>query len=212
MTAEDKRGAPVAARAADRARRLGLTSAIWNAGGIDDTIGLRTVIGELGGLAQELRMADLEPVAEALESAVEAIRCAEPFRRSAPPLQSGRRILVLDDTEVTGDLIAVALESIGCIVAVTSTLSDCIQRFIDFEPELILLEPTHPELEGMRSLDAFRKRLRASFVPVILFSASPEHELVRRAQHLEADGYLTKDHGIPQLVEKVAEILSEIVW
>src|SRR3990167_6217263 len=150
-----------------RSRRLALAGALWSAGGLEETIGLRTVQAELLGLAQETVQAGLQAVAEAIAGAAETLGWCSLLQHTQP-LQMGRRILVLDDNEVTSDLIAVALAGVGCVVSVSSTLSECIQRFVDFGPELILLEPAHPDIEAMPSLDAFRKRLKSSFVPVIL--------------------------------------------
>lgn len=199
-------------RATERSRRLALTQAIWSAGGLEDAIGLRTVQAELAGLAQELRVIAMEPLAEALDAAASSLSSVEALRGAPEPLPMGRRILVLDDSEVTCDLIAVALEGVGCVVAVTSTLSDCLQRFVEFEPELVLIEPEHPDFEGTITLDAFRKRLKSSFVPLILFSAESEGVLAQRAAQIQADGFLSKDQGIQEMVRKVDEILSEIVW
>jgi CheY-like chemotaxis protein len=199
-------------RAVERSRRLILTNAIWSAGGLEDAIGLRTIQAELTGLAQELRVVAMESLAEALDAAASSLSSTDALKNTPEPLPMGRRILVLDDSEVTCDLIAVALEGVGCLVTVCSTLSDALQRFVEFEPELVLIEPTHPDFGGTVSLESFRKRLKASFVPMILFSAETEATLAKRARELQADGFLTKDQGIPQMVRKVDEILSEIVW
>jgi CheY-like chemotaxis protein len=211
MTHDPKTNA-LSDRAVARSRRLTLTSAIWSAGGLEDTIGLRTIQAELVGLAQDLRIASMEPLAEALDAAAASLSSTSTLKSHPEPLPMGRRILVLDDSEVTGDLIAVALEGVGCVVAVTDTLADCIQRFVEFEPELVLIEPTHPDFEAGVSLEKFLERLKRSFIPVILFSAESEAKLAQRAVEIRADGFLTKDSGIPQMVQKVDEILSEIVW
>jgi CheY-like chemotaxis protein len=212
MSLPEPKASMLTERAAERSRRLILTGAIWSAGGLEDAIGLRTIQAELTGLAQELRVAAMGPLAEALDAAATSLSSTAALRTAPEPLPMGRRILVLDDSEVTCDLIAVALEGVGCVVTVTSTLADALQRFVEFEPELALIEPTHPDFGKTVSLESFRKRLKSSFIPMILFSAESEAALGKRAAELQADGFLSKDQGIPEMVRKVDEILSEIVW
>ena len=96
----------------------------------EEAIGLRTIQSELAGLARELRGAAMETLAEALDAAATSLSSADALKNTPEPLPMGRRILVLDDSEVTCDLIAVALEGVGCVVTVTTRLGGALQRLV----------------------------------------------------------------------------------
>lgn len=200
------------ARATERAQRLQLLAATWQAGGCDDRCGIVTVRAELAGLAQEVRSVGLGVLADTIDDAAAALGSHQATRGEVEPHHAGRRILILDDSEVTRDVIALALEGTGCVVTVASSLAEYRTRVAEFQPEVLLLEPGHPELAGSSTFDKLRQRIDSSAVPVVLFSAESAPLLKKRAETLGVDGWVTKDQGTNELLEQVEEILGNILW
>lgn len=198
-------------RATERQRRLQLLAATWQAGGCEQGRGIMTVRSELSGLAQEVSSVGLRALADTLHEAAAAL-AAHGNRDAVEPAHVGRRILILDDSEVTRDFIALALESSGCVVTVASSLAEYRIRVAEFQPEVLLLEPAHPELAGSSDYEKLRRRIDSPAVPIFLFSEESAALLSKRAATLGVDGWVTKDQGTVELLEQVEEILGNIIW
>lgn len=199
-------------RVDERTRRLDLLAAMWSAGGVEEVLAVTALRAELGGFAQELRHVGLKSIARAVASAADTLGAYDRVRDRSEPVHLGRRILVLDDSEVTRDVIALALEGAGCEVTVAATLEEYARRVREFGPEVLLIEPAHPQLGGTQRFEVLRNRVRSATVPVILFSAVSEDRLAAWAENAGADGYLTKDQGTDELVSHLEEVLSQVLW
>ena len=199
-------------RGEERARRLQLLGATWEAGGADDPTAITTVSSELKGLAKELDSTGLSGLAEAVQAGADALSSYRAANRLPELPHEGRRILILDENEVTRDVVAVSLEGVGCLVTMASSLKECLERFKEFEPEVILMEPAHRELQREGACTALRAQLKSAVVPIVLFSADPPQRLAKRAEALGADGYVSKDQGVQQLLEQLHRVLSSVVW
>ncbi|RME19431.1 MAG: response regulator [Deltaproteobacteria bacterium] len=195
-----------------RTNRLALASAIWAARGLDDQSGLRTIQAELKGLAHATRKSGLIPLATAIETAAESLSSLALAGGGEEPLYFGRRVLVLDDTEVTRDLVALALDGVGCVVEVASSLAEFRGLLEDFDPELLVIEPAHAELKKVSSFEKLIAGWHRETIPVVLFSAEPERALSEYAEKFKADAALGKEEGLSALIESVVEVLSGILW
>jgi CheY-like chemotaxis protein len=194
-----------------RSRRLALASAIWGARGLDDQSGGRTIQAELKGLAGEIAAAGQQELATVIKTAGDALSCLASIAGTEEPPHFGRKLLVMDDSEITGDLVALALEGVGCVVAFANTLEDFLQRLVDFMPDALIIEPGHPDLQG-RGAERLRSRIERDVLPVILFSAKPRSELDAAADALHADVVISKDLGLAEMLHQVDEILGGIIW
>ncbi len=199
-------------RSEARARRLALASAIWAARGIDDLSGGRTVQAELRGLSLDAQCVGNESLALALDSAADALSCLAAVAGAEDPPHLGRKILVLDDSEVTADLVALALDGVGCVVAVATSLAEFLERFGEVNPDAVIIEPAHPDLTAAGGAERLLGRMERAVLPVIFFSAEPKESLRETAQTFHAAASLAKDQGLGAMLAEVEEILSEIIW
>lgn len=202
----------IRARAEERSRRLRLLGSMWTAGGTDEEATIATLRAELGGLAQELRGVGWQSFASVVQDAADVLAGWHETRDLKAPVHAGRRILILDDSEVTRDIIALALERTGCEVTVAATTKEYSVRVQEFSPEVLLVEPAHPQLGAERAWTTLRARIKNPVVPVILFSSAPIDQLAVWADRAGADGFLTKDQGTDELVEHLEEVLSQVLW
>jgi len=128
-----------------------------------------------------------------------------------PPGPDAKRILILDDSPIVGQVLSVELESRGHQVAVTATLAEFSQRLKDFAPEVIFLDVNMPEMQG----DEVCLRLRRRFIehiPIIIFSSLPDDELAILAERAGADGFLSKQRGIEDLFDYLDDLLSQVIF
>ncbi|MCA9154145.1 MAG: response regulator [Pirellulaceae bacterium] len=78
-------------------------------------------------------------------------------------------------------------------------------------PKLVLLDLNLPKLGGFEVLRAIKTDPRLSELPVVILTASVLEEDLERANHLQADAYLSKPFdaaGFQEVVETVERLAS----
>jgi CheY-like chemotaxis protein len=131
---------------------------------------------------------------------------SDPRRRLSP--SAGRRLLLVDDSATVRAAMTARLTDRGYPVRTARSLTETAQILAEFEPEIVISDVRMPDVDG----DELCRRIKAQMtrvVPVILYSALPEHELAERARGSNADAYVCKVRGIEGLVERMDELLSD---
>lgn len=123
-----------------------------------------------------------------------------------------RRILIIDDSEITLELERAVLEARGYEVRATRTLMEFEQVLADFKPDLILTDIHMPEVQGTDICRTLKREYQTQDLPIVLFSSLRDDELERLAAQVGADGYLSKMHGLEALGEKVDALVESILW
>src|SRR5687768_4456022 len=106
-----------------------------------------------------------------------------------------RSILVVDDCEPLCELIATALEVSGKVVV--GQARDGLAAILlasDTQPNVIVIDEEMPNLAGTDAIPLLR--LASPRSRIVVFSAEPQSVG-------EADAYLTKEAGLPELVDLV---------
>jgi DNA-binding response OmpR family regulator len=116
-----------------------------------------------------------------------------------------QRILLVDDSLMFLEMVGSALDEAGFHVLQAASMLD-VDRLISARPDLVLMDVRMPEAYG-DELAAMLRGMRGIQVPIYLLSSLKDEELRRRAEEAEVDGYISKDRGIPHLVERVRSIL-----
>ena len=116
----------------------------------------------------------------------------------------GKKILIVDDDSHIREVIRFSLEKAGMTSYEAANGKDALQLFKQYQPDLIVLDITMPEMDGLECCKALRK---FSDVP-ILFLSSRDDE-VDRIVGLEigGDDYVTKPFSPRELVTRVNVIL-----
>lgn len=129
-----------------------------------------------------------------------------------PPDVAKRRILIIDDSEITLELERGVLEARGYEVRATRSLIEFERVLSDFQPHLILTDIHMPEVQGTDICRTLKRAYQTQDLPIVLFSSLADDELERLATLVGADGYLSKMHGLEALGEKVDELVESILW
>ena len=118
------------------------------------------------------------------------------------------KIFIVDDEELVTRVIQGFLSAEGysnfCTVT-DSTLA--LDRIIDEQPDLILIDIMMPEVSGLDILAARQNDPRLQHIPVIVLSASSETEVKREALKLGATEFLSKPVDTIDLVLRVRNAL-----
>ena len=123
-----------------------------------------------------------------------------------------KKILLIDDSEITLALEKSVLESRGYDVRATSTLIEFEKTLQTWKPHLILTDIHMPEATGADICRTLKNEYGTQDIPIVLFSSLPDEELSKLAEQVGADGYLSKANGLDAMGEKIDELVASIIW
>ncbi len=118
------------------------------------------------------------------------------------------RILVVDDSKMTRDMLAHILRNYGYAVDTVEDGLQAINYFMDHHPELILMDADMPVLDGVSACAKIRQMPDAKYLPIIMFTALAEREWVDRAYDAGATDYVTKPVNWDVLRNRIHYILQ----
>lgn len=113
-------------------------------------------------------------------------------------------ILVVDDDEMTRDLVSFALRAKGFDVVAVGDGLQAILKIGERKPDLAILDIMLPDLSGLELLNLFRIEFKMEKMPVILMSRLGSPKLVLAADKLGAVDFLVKPFEMEQLLEKIS--------
>ena len=118
------------------------------------------------------------------------------------------RVLVIDDSPMTVQLIAHALAGAGLEVDTATDLASLDARLAEHTFSLVLVDVNMPEMYGDDVVEFLRLQ-RQIKARLFLYSDLPEDELSEKAAKAGADGYIAKSHGLEAAVEKIRDAVTE---
>jgi CheY-like chemotaxis protein len=124
----------------------------------------------------------------------------------------GRRVLIIDDSELCRAVEAEVLGAAGFDVRAAANLIEFDQLLATWSPELILTDLQMPDIDGATLCRLLRAKLETSRIPIVLCSSLAEHQLAEIAHAVGADAFLSKEDGYEQLPVRLRALWEEIVW
>jgi DNA-binding response OmpR family regulator len=119
-------------------------------------------------------------------------------------LESGRRVLVIDDDFSIADAVAAALTIAGFRPTVENSGLSGLRQFGAEKPDLVILDLTLPDIDGIEVCREIRK---SGSVPVIMLTARADETDRVVGLELGADDYVTKPFSVKELVARVKAVL-----
>jgi two-component system copper resistance phosphate regulon response regulator CusR len=111
------------------------------------------------------------------------------------------KILLVEDEVRVASFVVKGLEAHGYPVEHVATGTEALARIRDGEPDLILLDLTLPDLDGMEILRRLREG--GAVVPVIILTARGDVDDRVQGFDVGADDYLTKPFAFDELVARL---------
>lgn len=116
------------------------------------------------------------------------------------------RFLIVDDSIFARKNIAKVVEAIGGIVAgEASNGKEAVDKYFALKPDLVLMDISMPEMEGIEALSLIRKRDKGA--KVVIVSALGHEELVKKSLALGAKHFISK----PVELNKAAMIIKFVL-
>lgn len=128
------------------------------------------------------------------------------------PTYNDARILVIDDDSTNNILIESILHNNG--YNYTKSIADsrlAMETFLEYDPELILLDLEMPHLNGFDVFKNFRKLSDRNILPIIVITAKSDHESKTKAIDMGIQYFLEKPLDTGELLARVQNILH-INW
>jgi two-component system, OmpR family, KDP operon response regulator KdpE len=112
----------------------------------------------------------------------------------------GPLVLVIEDEPLTRRLLRPALEGQGYRIVEAATATEGLAQASSYNPDLVLLDPGLPDLDG---LDVTRRLREWSSAPIIVISARGQERDKVAALDAGADDYLTKPFTLGELLARL---------
>jgi DNA-binding NarL/FixJ family response regulator len=115
-------------------------------------------------------------------------------------------VLIADDHELMREGLARLLEEADDIkvIAMASNGEEALERSLELQPDIVLLDLSMPGRGGLETLKDFRRLLPA--VGVLILSMYPEDQFAVRLLREGADGYMTKESAPAELRGAIRKI------
>ena len=119
------------------------------------------------------------------------------------------KVLVADDALFTRKVLREILEAEGCEVVEVSNGKDAVDKFRLERPDLVLLDISMPEMDGLTALRAIKEMDDGA--KVVMVSAMGQMSTVKEALKLGACDFVVKPFRPHQIRELIARWLFESV-
>ena len=114
------------------------------------------------------------------------------------------KIFIVEDDPVIASAVAEHIASWGCETRIAQNFQNIVQEFVDFDPQLVLLDVGLPFYNGYHWCSEIR---RISSVPIIFVSSASDNMNIVMAINMGADDFIAKPFDLNVLTAKVQAML-----
>jgi CheY-like chemotaxis protein len=119
------------------------------------------------------------------------------------------RVLVVDDSSVVRELIAVNLELEGLEVVRCVDGMEALERVAEQRPDAITLDVVMPRLDGFAVVERLRADRSTAEIPIVIVTGRASAADLARGEALGVDAYLTKPFEPSELVATVLRLVDQ---
>jgi len=116
------------------------------------------------------------------------------------------RVLVVDDSAVVRELIAVNLQLEGFAVTTAADGDAALELVAEVDPHVITLDVVMPRLAGFDTVARLRSIPETAHIPIVVVTGRAQATDVARGEGLGVEAYLTKPFEPSELVEAVTRL------
>lgn len=118
------------------------------------------------------------------------------------------RILLVEDNEMSADMLARRLSRLGHEVTIARDGEQAVDFTITLVPELVLMDLSLPLRDGYEATRLIKQNPETRSVPVMALTAHALPQERARAFQVGCDDYETKPIDLARLVEKMNRLLN----
>ena len=122
------------------------------------------------------------------------------------------KVLLIDDSDISLHFVSGVLLRAGYEVRTADDVDKLETMLGGWRPDIILTDVNMPGISGLELCRMLKSNYETAHVPVVLFSAVPNHELEGMARECEADGFLSKANGLDRLPSELAQLIQAALF
>ncbi len=115
------------------------------------------------------------------------------------------KLLTIDDSKTIRLILKRAFNGYACTLVEASNGEEGLKVAEEQKPDLIILDITMPQMDGIQMLTQLRAR--GDNTPVMMLTAEGGADSIEKASHLGISDYIAKPFQNEALVEKVQKII-----
>ncbi len=127
---------------------------------------------------------------------------------AATAVDAAARVLVVDDDVMVAEVVTAYLQRSGFTVASAESGLDALDRVATWAPDLVVLDLTLPDLDGLAVCE--RIRVHRPMLPVLILTARGDEDERILGLQTGADDYVTKPFSPRELVLRVQSVLRRV--
>jgi CheY-like chemotaxis protein len=196
-------------RLEERARRAELLTVMLQAQGLSPASGVKALQAALGAIvasAEATHLRSLASLTRALQSAIGELGIEMGPNPSARPLD----VLVLDESEISRDLVALAVEAQGHMVRCAASYQEFIGHLDESLPDLIVTDIELTNAPPRHFCQTLSDLLAARPVPLVFFSSVEAAVLEELALKSQARAAIGKDKGVAALMSELERVILSL--
>ena len=117
------------------------------------------------------------------------------------------KIFIVEDDPVIASAVAEHIASWGCETRIAQNFQNIVQEFVDFDPQLVLLDVGLPFYNGYHWCSEIR---RFSSVPIIFVSSASDNMNIVMAMNMGADDFIAKPFDLDVLTAKIQALMRRV--
>ncbi|MCA9971177.1 MAG: response regulator [Anaerolineales bacterium] len=117
-------------------------------------------------------------------------------------------VMIVDDEEMTRNLLRLMLTPAGYTVVEAEDGVDAMEKIAARPPDIVLLDVMMPRMDGIEVCRAVRRQPETAALPIIMVSAKTSHQAVEEGLAAGANKYLSKPIARKHLLAVLDEVLQ----
>ena len=159
-----------------------------------------------------------EPRARKLISLLKRLLPVAALRPTSPPsrpdvaaVDARSRMLLIDDSEITLEIMQERLTVAGFDVRIAVSLGEVRSLVANWAPNIIVADVVRPDIPGDQLCARLKATVCRSDVLVVLCSSLPDRQLRALARTARADGYVSKAYGLEEFVDRMLVLSRKLI-
>ena len=116
------------------------------------------------------------------------------------------KVLAIDDSRTIRELLRAALVSEGFTYECAVDGVDGVEKFGDFDPDVVITDINMPNMDGFGVIDTLRGEKIATTVPIIVLTTEYSDDLKARARKSGATGWMVKPFDDESLISVLRRV------
>ncbi len=117
-------------------------------------------------------------------------------------------VLVVDDEQMTRDLLRLMLKPAGFEVFEAEDGLEALEKLAVLVPDVVLLDVMMPNMDGIATCQEIRRNPNTAALPVVMLSAKTHGTAVNEGLAAGANDYLSKPIARKKLIEVITLLLN----